>query len=87
MCLFPAVEHFVLATHEVDGFLRSFDEQIYPPYSSSSPHWPDLHTLTLVDRPSYDPPHRAAYRSIGSNQRGPSLTEIAAFEINFSSAQ
>jgi hypothetical protein len=56
MCLFPAVEHFVLATHEVDGFLRSFDEQTYPPDSPSSPHWPDLHTLTLVDRPSYDPP-------------------------------
>jgi hypothetical protein len=56
MRLFPTVEHFVLATHEVDGFLRSFDEQTYPPDSPSGPHWPDLHTLTLVDRPSYDLP-------------------------------
>jgi hypothetical protein len=84
MRIFPTVEHFVLAAHEVDGFLQSLNEQMYPPYPASSLHWPDLRTLTPVHRPSYDRPHRVAYRSIGSNQRGASVTEIAAFEINLS---
>jgi len=45
MRAFPAVRHFV---HTVDTSLQSLDQQKYP-LDSDYPHWPDLHTLTLID--------------------------------------
>jgi len=53
MRVFPTVKHFTLSSDAVDNFLLSFDERADP---ADTAHWPNLHTLTLVDRPGYVKP-------------------------------
>jgi len=47
MRAFPTITHFTLSLDVVDRFL----EALHPSESSVTHQWPDLHTLTLIDRP------------------------------------
>jgi hypothetical protein len=56
MRAFPTVKRFTLSSDDVNCFLRSLDERMRLPELPATPLWPDLHTLTLIDRPGYAAP-------------------------------